>query len=187
VAPLRLAEDHARRVEALEPELRVAAEALGAGVRDQLVKLAPAMTRQPAGEAGDAVLLELDLEREGAPDGLSLAACLAAHRAYVAARGDAGGLSIGCLALARLLVWAQRAALLGPSPRLEWLGPAGRRPEPGGGQLALAARCAVEVGGRTRRAEAAALIAAPPREEPAPEAGEAAEPEQEPPAPEPEG
>lgn len=159
---LRLADDHSELLGAVEPELRVAAEALGMGLRAELIRLAPALTR-PAGEAtaaGDAVLAQLDLDHEGAPDALSLAACVAAHRAYVIARGDPEGVSAGALALSRLLVWAQRAAMLGPPPRIEWIGPAPRRPEPGD-RLALAARCALTMGGATRRAEAVALITRP--------------------------
>lgn len=147
---------------AVEPELRVAAEAIGMGLREQLVRLAPGLTR--AGEGGadpSALLVSLDLDHEGAPDALSLAACVAAHRAYVTARGRPEGVSAGALALARLLVWAQRAALLGPAPRIEWLGPASRRPSEDTTSLALAARCALEVAGSTRRAEALALITRP--------------------------
>ena len=160
---LRLSDAHAERTAGIEPELRVAAEAIGMGLRDQLVRLAPALTRTGEGDAGepDATLVELDLDHEGAPDGLSLAACLAAHRSYVAARGRPEAVSAGALALARLLTWAQRAAMLGAAPRIMWLGPAPRRPEPEGGQLTLSARCALEVGGATRRAAASALIAPP--------------------------
>jgi hypothetical protein len=160
---LRLPEDQAELVRGLEPELRLAAEALGAGLREQLTRLAPGLTRPPEGGGGDgdALLVDLDLDHDGAPDALSLAAVMAAHRAYVAARGRPEGVSTGALALARLLVWAQRAALLGPAPRIVWVGPAARRPENGEGRLALAARSAVEIGGATRRAEAVALIEAP--------------------------
>jgi hypothetical protein len=160
---LRLSDAHAERTAGIEPELRVAAEAIGMGLRDQLVRLAPALTRPGEGGEGepDATLVELDLDHEGAPDGLSLAACLAAHRSYVAARGRPEAVSAGALALARLLTWAQRAAMLGPAPRIMWLGPAPRRPEPEGGQLTLSARCALDVAGATRRAAASALIAPP--------------------------
>jgi hypothetical protein len=141
----------------------VAAEAIGVALRDQLTRLAPGLTRPPEGAAGEAqaTLLDLDLDHEGAPDGVSLVACLAAHRAYVAARKRPEGVSAGALALARLLVWGQRAAMLGPAPRIAWLGPAPRAPEPTAGQVRLAARCALSVGNATRRAEAVALIARP--------------------------
>lgn len=161
---LRLAEAQAELVAALEPDLRVAAEALGFGLRDQLTRLAPGLTR--AGDDGqddpDAVLVVLDLDHDGPPDALSLAAVMAAHRAYVSARGRPGAVSTGALALGRLLVWAQRAALLGPPPRMVWVGPAARRPEDGEGHVALSARSAVEISGTTRRAEALALLEAPP-------------------------
>jgi len=152
---------HSELIAGIEPELRVAAEALGMSLRDQLAKLAPGLTR--AGEGGadpSALLLSLDLDHEGAPDALSLVACVAAHRAYVAARGRPEGVSAGALAIARLLVWAQRAALLGPAPRIGWIGPAARRPADDD-RPALAARCALEVEGGTRRAEAVALVAPP--------------------------
>ncbi|HSJ73815.1 MAG TPA: hypothetical protein VK904_05810 [Miltoncostaeaceae bacterium] len=158
---LRLPEAQAELVGALEPDLRMAAEAIGFGLRDQLTRLAPGLTRPPEGAEADAVLVDLDLDHDGAPDALSLAAVMAAHRSYVAARGQPEGVSAGALALGRLLVWAQRAALLGPAPKLVWVGPATRRPEDEAGRLALSARSAVTMAGTTRRAEAVALIAAP--------------------------
>ena len=162
---LRLDAAHSELIAGIEPELRGAAEALGMSLRDELARLAPGLTRATEGDGDpEALLVSLDLDHEGAPDALSLAACVAAHRAYVTKRGHAEGVSAGALALARLLVWAQRAALLGPAPRIGWIGPAPRRPDDEG-RLALAARCALEVGGTTRRAEAVALIAPP--EEPA--------------------
>jgi hypothetical protein len=160
---LRLPEAQAELVRALEPDLRMAAEAIGLGLRDQLSRLAPGLTRPPeGGDAGaDAVLVDLDLDHDGEPDALSLAAVMAAHRSYVAARGHPEAVSAGALALGRLLVWAQRAALLGPPPRLVWVGPAARRPHDEEGRVALSARSAVEMAGTTRRAEAVALIEAP--------------------------
>jgi hypothetical protein len=160
---LRLSEAQAELVGTLEPDLRIAAEALGFGLRDQLTRLAPGLTRPPEGgdTGADAVLVDLDLDHDGAPDALSLVAVLAAHRSYVAARGQPEAVSAGALALGRLLVWAQRAALLGPAPKVVWVGPATRRPEGGEGRLALSARSAVEIAGTTRRAEAVALIETP--------------------------
>ena len=160
--PLRLSEAQAEQVGALEPDLRMAAEAIGFGLRDQLTRLAPGLTRPPEGAQADAVLVDLDLDHDGAPDAVSLAAVMAAHRSYVAARGQPEGVSAGALALGRLLVWAQRAALLGPAPKVVWVGPATRRPEDEEGRLALSARSAVTMAGTTRRAEAVALIEAPP-------------------------
>ena len=75
-------------------------------------------------------------------------------------------MSAGALALGRLLVWAQRAAMLGPPPKLVWVGPAARRPEDAEGRIALSARSAVEIAGATRRAEAVALIEARRRRRP---------------------
>ncbi|MEZ0283813.1 MAG: hypothetical protein ACAH79_01080, partial [Thermoleophilia bacterium] len=82
-------------------------------------------------------------------------------RSYVAARGQPEGVSAGALALGRLLVWAQRAAMLGPPPKVVWVGPATRRPDDEEGRLALSARSAVTMAGATRRAEAVALIEPP--------------------------
>lgn len=159
--PLRLPEAQAELVDALDPDLRVAAEAIGFGLRDQLTRLAPGLTRPPEGAQADAVLVDLDLDHDGAPDALSLAAVMAAHRSYVAARGQPEGVSAGALALGRLLVWAQRAAMLGPPPKVVWVGPATRRPDDEEGRLALSARSAVTMAGATRRAEAVALIEPP--------------------------
>ena len=158
---LRLSEAQAELVGALEPDLRIAAEAIGFGLRDQLTRLAPGLTRPPEGADADAVLVDLDLDHDGAPDALSLAAVMAAHRSYVAARGQPEGVSAGALALGRLLVWAQRAAMLGPPPKVVWVGPATRRPDDEEGRLALSARSAVTMAGATRRAEAVALIEPP--------------------------
>ena len=156
---LRLPEDQRGAIDALDPELRVAAEALGAGLRAQLVKLRPGVVRADGGtDALEATLVALDLEREGAPDALSLAACLAAHRAYMDARGKPEGVSLGALALGRLLVWAQRAALLGPAPKIAWLGPPARQPDAAEGQFALSAHCVAQVGERSREARAVALV-----------------------------
>jgi hypothetical protein len=155
---LHLAEEQRAAIDGLEAELRVAAEALGAGLRGQLVTLRPGLVTTDGGGPAEGTLVALDLEREGAPDALSLAACLAAHDAYLAARGQADGLSLGALALGRLLVWAQRAALLGPAPKVAWLGPPSRRPEPQPGQFALEARCVARVGDRDREARAVALV-----------------------------
>lgn len=161
--PLRLTDEHAALVAGLDTDLRVAAEAIGAALRPQLARLAPSLAATPDGSATepDGVLTTLDLEHEGAPDALSLAACVAAHRAYVTGRRRPEAISTGALAIARLLVWGQRAALLGPAPGIAWIGPAPRLPEATADQAALRARCVVTVDGSARRAEAAALIAAP--------------------------
>lgn len=139
------------------------AEAIGAGLSARIAELAPALSRPAdAGAAEpDGVLVELDLDHEGAPDGLSLAACVAAHRAYVSARGRPAAISTGALAIARLLVWAHRAAVLGTAPKIAWIGPAPRLPAADAGQVVLRARCAVRVDDATRRAEAAALVVPP--------------------------
>src|SRR5690606_15237369 len=91
--PLRLTDDDHARVAALDAELRTAAEAIGAALAPQLKRLTPALAPQAGGAEPEAVLTALDLDHEGAPDPLSLAACVAAHRAYVAARGRHEGVS----------------------------------------------------------------------------------------------
>lgn len=157
---LRLHDDHAAQIAGLDTELRVAAEAIGTALAPQLARLAPSLSAAQAGSAPEpeGVLTSLELDHEGAPDALSLAACVAAHRAYVSGRGRPAAVSSGALAIARLLVWGQRAALLGPAPKITWIGPAPRVPDAGPGQAVLRARSAVVVDGTTRRAEAAALI-----------------------------
>lgn len=159
--PLTLSEDQARQVEQLDLELRLGAEAIGASLAPRIAELRPALAPADGGEP-EALLAELDLDHEGAPDALSLVACIAAHRGYVTGRRRPSGVSAGGLAIARLLVWAHRAALLGAAPSVVWIGPAPRLPEPGTGQVVLRARSAVRVGESTRRAEAAALLSAPP-------------------------
>ena len=65
---LRLDAAHQELIAGVEPELRVAAEALGMGLRDQLTTLAPGLTRATEGdEEPDALLVTLDLDHEGAP------------------------------------------------------------------------------------------------------------------------
>jgi len=154
---LRLAPEHEEALAGLERELRMAAEAIGASLVAQLSQLRPGLARRDDGHP-DALLGELELDREGPPDALSLAGCLAAHRGYVTARGEPGGVSVGALALARLLVWASRAALLGAPPRIAWIGPPARRPDPAPGQFELGARCVAEVDGVRREARAVALV-----------------------------
>jgi hypothetical protein len=154
---LRLAPQQEQALSSLDRELRMAAEAIGAGLGAQLSHLRPGLSRRDEGEP-DGLLAELELDREGEPDALSLASCLAAHRAYVSARGEPGGVSVGALALARLLVWASRATLIGPAPRIAWIGPPARRPDPAPGQFELGARCVAEVDGVRREARAVALV-----------------------------
>ena len=154
---LRLPPELSAALDALEPDLRLGAGAIGTGIREQLSQMRPALVRADQGEA-DVELRSLDLDREGAPDPVSLAACLAAHRAYVAGRGRPEGVSLGALALARILVWAARASMLGPAPRIAWIGPPTRRPTPGEHQVEISATAVGAVGGVERRASAVALV-----------------------------
>jgi len=154
---LRLQPEAVSALARLDPELRAAAEAIGRSVATQLGRLKPGTTAAPQG----AVLTSVAMAPEGEPDLVSLAAIAAAHHAYVRGRGDAEAVSTGALALARLLVWGQRAAMLGPAPRITWIGPEPRRPE-GTDGVALTAECVIEIpGGTRRRARAVALLAHP--------------------------
>ncbi len=146
----------------LDVELRLAAEAIGAAAVPTLLELRPRVAEP---EDGVATLSSLHLDGEGDPDGLMLAACLAAHGAYVARRGQPDGVSTGALAIARLLVWAQRAAVIGRPLHVEWIGPPARAPKAEDGTHRVLARCALSHGpeGAVRRAEAIALV----RERPA--------------------
>ncbi len=149
-----------RRLDELDHELRAAAEAIGAAIGAELARIRPALVRGAAEEEyePDGVLLGLDLEREGVTDAVALSACLTAHRVYVESRGHPEAVSLGALPLAHLLFWASRASVLGPSPRIDWIGPASRRPDAGAHQFELEATCFAEVDGQQREARAAALV-----------------------------
>ena len=153
--PLELTPETRSAIDELDGDLRRAAEQFGLAVLPGLSRLTPAVS----GEDSRLTLTSLALDGEGEPDPLSLAACLSAHAAYVRSRKKPDGVSVGGLALARLLVWSQRAALLGPPPRVTWMGPATRTPEEYEGTL-LHAECAVSVDDVTKRARAAAVVVA---------------------------
>lgn len=156
---LELAPELQRGLAALEPDLRSGAAAIGLAVQAELVRRKPALTRREEGASPPvAVLTALDLDREGAPEAVSLAACIAAHSGYVASRGDREAVSLGGLALARLLVWSTRAAMLGPAPKLVWIGPPARRPELQTGQVALGATAVATIDGTERRAGAVGIF-----------------------------
>jgi len=161
---LRVGPEQEAGLQGLEPELRSFADAIGGTLGPELLRRAPGLARVGEGESGDpdALLVALELDREPEPDAVTLSACLAAHRAYVGGRGRPEAVSLGALALARLLIWASRAALLGPAPAVSWIGPPSRRPEPEAGQLILEARCVCEIAGRRREARAVALVGPPP-------------------------
>jgi hypothetical protein len=57
-----------------------------------------------------------------------------------------------------LLFWASRASVIGPTPRIDWIGPEARRPNPANHQFDLEAACAAEVDGQRREARAVALV-----------------------------
>lgn len=144
----------------LDPDLRAAAGAIGAAIGAELARIRPALVRGSSDEGyePEGVLLGLELEREGVTDAIALSACLTAHRVYVESRGHPEAVSLGALPLAHLLFWASRASVLGPSPRIDWIGPASRRPEPATHQFGLEAMCAAKVDGQPREARAVALV-----------------------------
>jgi hypothetical protein len=160
---LRFAPALQETLEDLDPELRGAAHAIGVGLGAQLGRLRPAMSQgaDPAA-VPDVEVVSLALASEGEPDPLSLAAIRAAHHAYVSARGVPDGASLGAFAIARLLVWAQRAALLGATPTITWIGPVQRRPAEASG-IEIHASCVGVVDGTQRTAKALALIDPVPR------------------------
>lgn len=150
-------------LEDLDPDLRGAAHAIGVGLGAQLGRLRPAMSQGAEPDAvPDVEVVSLELAAEGEPDALSLAAIRAAHHAYVSARGAPDGASLGAFAIARLLVWAQRAALLGATPTITWIGPVQRRPAEASG-IEIHASCVGVVDGTRRTATALAVIDPVPR------------------------
>ncbi len=156
---LRLSPEAVSALARLEPEVRAGAEAIGFAVAAQLGRLRPGLTATEAGT--EPLLSSLAMAPEGEPDPVSLAAIVAAHNGYVRGRGDAGAVSAGALALARLLVWGQRAAMLGPAPRITWIGPEPRRPEGAEGMTFTAEAVVESEGGGRRRARAVAIVERP--------------------------
>lgn len=160
---LRLPAGWSAALTALEPEVRSAADAMGMALAPAVDRLRPGMTRLDDPEP----LLEgLPLGPEAEPDPVSLAGVLALHSAYVRRRGAADGVSLGALAIGRLLVWTQRAALLGPAPHVAWIGPEARRP-PGVEGTAIPATATVSAAGARRSARAVALVRPGSRDAPA--------------------
>jgi hypothetical protein len=157
---LALDDAGAARVAAVDSELRAAAEAIGVAIAVQLDRLRPALSPAQPDEPL-AVLTDLSLERDAEPDGLTLAACMAAHRAYTVRRGRPDAVSSGALALSRVLVWGQRAAMLGRAPEVLWLGPPTRRPEGHDDAIEIRATCVLEIGGQRREARALGLVRPP--------------------------
>lgn len=157
---LRLADDLKDQLDALDPDLRAAASAIGSAIGAELTRIRPALVRGSVDEGyePEAVVLGMHLEREGVADAIALAACLTAHRVYVEARGHPEGISLGALPLAHLLFWASRASVLGPTPRIDWIGPLARKPDAATHQFDLEAGCTAEVDGERREARAAALV-----------------------------
>jgi hypothetical protein len=151
-------------LDSLDPDLRLFAATMGSGLAPQLSRLQPALT-PPATSPNGYELASLTLSGEEAFDGLALSACLGAHDAYLAQRGASGSVSLGALAIARILVWAQRAAILGTAPRIQWIGPPARRPE-GREGLTLTATCRAVDGASSRSAKAIAILDPPPASPP---------------------
>jgi hypothetical protein len=160
---MRLAPALQETLETLDPDLRGPAHAIGMSLGTQLGRLRPALSHgaDPA-VPPEVEVLSLALAPEGEPDAISLAACQAAHQSYVASRGAASATSLGALAIARLLVWAQRAALLGAPPEITWIGPVQRRPADASG-IEIHASCVALVDGARHTAKAVALVQPPAR------------------------
>ena len=83
----------------LDPDLRAAAGAIGAAIGAELARIRPALVRGSTDDdyEPEAVLLGLELEREGLADAVALSACLTAHRVYVESRGHPEAVSLGAL------------------------------------------------------------------------------------------
>jgi len=141
----------------LDADLRSGAHAIGLAVAARLRDLAPSL-RPARGDGGEPtfVLEALELDPDDPADALTLVACIGAHDAYATARGRAGAVSPGGLALARVLVWATRAEMLGTRPDVRWVGPPARMPEGLEGQVITAT--VVLADGDTRARASAAMV-----------------------------
>jgi hypothetical protein len=145
---------------ALDPDLAHAAGGIGAVVAIRLRELAPALRAvAPAGAEPTLALETLTLEPDDPLDDVTLAACVHAHDAYVAARGRPGAVSPGALALARILTWAARAEMLGRAPVIRWIGPPSRRPGDAAGHSVAAHVLLRDPDGTAIRAAAVAVVA----------------------------
>ena len=143
-----------------DPDLGAGAQAIGFAVAQRLRDLAPAL--RPADEQGrepQFTIEEIVLDPADPADPLTVAACVTAHDAYAAGRGRPGAVSPGALALARVLVWASRAEMLGARPEVRWIGPPARMPADVSGQVVTAS--VVLACGDQRARAAAALVVAP--------------------------
>lgn len=143
----------------LDPDLAAGSQAIGMAVSARLRELAPAL--RPATEGGGEprfLIEELALDPADPADALTVAACISAHDGYVAARGRPGAVSPGALALARVLVWATRAEMLGARPEVRWIGPPARMPEGLQGQV-VTASVVLECEGTRARAQAVVVVA----------------------------
>ena len=143
----------------VDPDLEAGAQAIAFAVAARLRELAPSL--RPAGDGGAEPVFdvaEIVLDPDDPADALTLSACLSAHDAYAAARGRPGAVSPGGLALARVLVWATRAEMLGARPDVRWIGPPARMPDDIEGQVITAS--VVLTCGDTRARASAALVVA---------------------------
>lgn len=140
----------------LDPDLARAARGIGMAVAIRLRDLAPAIRPAlPGGDEPTFLIEAMDLDPPDPADPVTLVACLEAHDAYVAGRGRPGAASPGALALARVLVWAARAEVLGRAPRIAWIGPPSRRPDGAEGHAVTAD---VRLRGEEGPARASALL-----------------------------
>ncbi len=142
----------------LDSDLQSGARAIGVAVAPRLRDMTPAI--RPAADGGvepEFLLESMTLDPEDPADPVTMVACLSAHDAYVAARKRPGAVSPGALALARILVWATRAEMLGAHPQILWLGPPSRLPDDIHGYV-VRASVRLTSGATTARAEAVAVI-----------------------------
>jgi hypothetical protein len=144
-------------VQHLDPDLRAGAQAISFAVAARLRELAPAL--RPADDSGvepTFVIDTLALVPDDPADAITVVACLGAHDTYATGRGRPGAVSPGALALARVLVWATRAEMLGARPDVRWIGPPARMPDAIEGQVITAS---VELtSGDTRARACAAMV-----------------------------
>ena len=141
-----------------DPDVQSGAQAIGFAVAARLRELAPALRPADDGVEPTFEVVQIDLVPADPADEVTLAACLSAHDAYAAGRGRPGGVSPGALALARVLVWATRAEMLGARPDVRWIGPPARMPEGIEGHV-VTASVVLKSGEVRARASAAVVVA----------------------------
>ena len=141
-----------------DPDVQSGAQAIGFAVAARLRELAPALRPADGGAEPHFEITEIELVPDDPADDVTLVACLSAHDTYAAARGRPGGVSPGALALARVLVWATRAEMLGARHEVRWIGPPARMPDDMTGHV-ITAHVVLTSGATRARASAAMVVA----------------------------